>query len=432
MDWRTYSAVQEIKNWEVTSALYYYDADCCLDIRTYLNNILKDKGGYKYNYSTSSFIDNRSHCFFLFPLNNFLHPLITKRKSLKNDLKKSENSQKKGMQVLLKYCVNTLWGWIASVYFPINNVIISEQVTNNIRFYVYMISKVWNCFQNITDGGAYCLNEICYWKSKDKIKKPGLSVFTSFEKRKNHPSPSIVVKFFNDIDWDFVFENNFSLKSHYFENLDIQIKTHISEFWSFYQVPFEIDVEHKYERFSKKFAYIYKAHYAMLTFDFVTNQYTNKLFVIRGFRFSSEITYVNPIYTILNLILDSENGKNVFFEDQNNYIYQERSLLKINSWNNYLIQNKLSIQYLLKKQNENIPFPGDEFYSYKLFRLNNLYFPINSLKDFQKKNRRSLRIKNIILFENKEIKLRQELFEKYFKQGLSLDKIIQKMVEDKL
>jgi len=69
--------------------------------------------------------------------------------------------------------------WLmASVYFPINNVMVAEQIPSNIRLYVYMMSRTLNCFQTITDGGAYCLTEVCSFKKSANFRKPGLAVFS--------------------------------------------------------------------------------------------------------------------------------------------------------------------------------------------------------------------------------------------------------------
>jgi hypothetical protein len=176
--------MKEINELEVVSAIYFFDEDCCTDKRNYFNKIMQDTGKYKFNFSKSSFTDTRSHCFYLFPLKEYILPIIQKRKELKSDLKVAYDPEKKGMEVLLKYNINTLWGLIASVYFPINNVMVAEQVTSNIRLYVYMMSRVLNCFQTITDGGAYCLNEVCYFKEFQSFRKPGLYDFFIFQKMK--------------------------------------------------------------------------------------------------------------------------------------------------------------------------------------------------------------------------------------------------------
>lgn len=349
---------------------------------------------------------------------------------MKTDLKVAYDPEKKGMEVLLKYNVNTLWGLIASVYFPINNVLVAEQITSNIRLYVYMMSRTLNCFQTITDGGAYCLNEVCYLKKSPNFKKPGLAVLSSFQLRKNHRS--IEIKSFKNINWDSVFENNNSYKSEHFQNLDFEIKQHIVNFWAVYNISFEVDVEHKVERFSKKIAYMYKAHYMMLIFDEKTQSYSKKIAVIRGFRYNPQIVHLNPMYKLLETILDSEDGEDIFFKVENNSVYEERSLLKLGSWVRYLKHKQITFQNtddLLKKD---ILLPGDEIFSPKLFRFHNLHTPTNTYKEFQRKNRRSMRVKGSIFTDLREIKLRQPLFEKYFEKNMDLKTILNKMLEDKI
>lgn len=72
----------EIKNLEVKSAIYFFDSDFVLDFEEYLNCILADEGSYSYSQKLNSRMDTRTYKTFLFPLKEFIGPLVEKRGQL--------------------------------------------------------------------------------------------------------------------------------------------------------------------------------------------------------------------------------------------------------------------------------------------------------------------------------------------------------------
>jgi hypothetical protein len=172
-------------------------------------------------------------------------------------------------------------------------------------------------------------------------------------------------------------------------------------------------LEHKIERCFLKCSYIQKAHYAMLIYSPVTSQFNEELVVIRGLeKKRDKLKYVNPVYFILIQMLRNNSQKKDLVVLQNNGIYEHRVVVKLRSWRDSLQFTKTRAKSSLGKN----VMPGDFLIVYRLYRLNNLYFPINYYQQYKSRSRRSLRIntkQKTLIYKNISIKNRQSLFEKY-------------------
>lgn len=268
---------------------------------------------------------------------------------------------------------------MTSVYFSNNNVICSEIVTSNIRTMVWMMSKSLNSALSITDGGPYPLMSVNFLNPLSI--KPSFSPLSSLYTLRKHRS--ISQKPLANINWSELMNNNVNPEEGEFKNLDKYANNHIKNFWSQYNLVFSVEVEHKLSRTSLKLSYMNKAHYMMLTYNIKETSYSNKIFVIRGFHKDSEIEYQNPIYSLLEFILDNspQNDKN--FIIPNDLKYYEKSLLKISSWkNSFKIDNfyQYSSTYGVDKK------PGDVIIIERQYRLYNTHCFIYVYKEFQKRS----------------------------------------------
>lgn len=100
--------------------------------------------------------------------------------------------------------------------------------------------------------------------------------------------------------------------------------------------------------------------------------------------FDPEIRFQNPIFSILNFILQNNPTlQNKSFKILNNKVYYEKSLLKISSWkNSFKIDNfyQYSSTYGIDKK------PGDVIITERQYRLYNTHCFIYVYKEFQKRS----------------------------------------------
>lgn len=120
--------------------------------------------------------DNRSRYWLAVSIDNFLAPYADERKRLKS----ARGSFAKGspeyakldaQQDAMKLVGNTLYGVLASPYFPVGNVVVANVITAAARVAVWCTAVALGCVQTITDGGAYPLNRVRDWKNN----KPSLN-----------------------------------------------------------------------------------------------------------------------------------------------------------------------------------------------------------------------------------------------------------------
>ncbi len=404
-----------IYNLEVLSAIYYEDNNCTENLEDFLENALKDEGTYEF---INSIQDNRTHFSFLLPIKNFIGPLLTKRKELKS-LKKDLIAQ--AQQHTLKYIINSFWGIITSVFFPLNNVLVSEQVTSSIRSKVWLMSKAFNTVLSITDGGPYSLMNVNL--SLKGRHKPSISKFSNYNLYKEYFNRGPL----GNINWITLFQNNVSPYEGEFENLDRYANNHISSFWAFYNIEIDFKLEHKIERCFIKGAFFQKAHYAFIIYDFESKTYKDRIYVIRSFKKHSKIINTNPAYLILNHLLDNhplESKKNDLFKIPNNGNYEQFKILKVNSYLQSLdrpFKKDKNGQYH-SSFGSNI-FPGSTIIVNFQYRLHNLYFPIQYLKQYKRRIKRIGRGKEI--FSNNQIVfIKNEAFDKYLRTRGILKTII--------
>jgi hypothetical protein len=121
------------------------------------------------NLKQHSVTDNRVGPWLKYPLGTFISPLLEKRRSLKAEMKQhptgsTEWRRLNAAQLSVKKVVNTLYGTLASIYFPISSPCVANNVTDRCRIANQMMSVAASTVSSITDGGACQLNSVSFWR----------------------------------------------------------------------------------------------------------------------------------------------------------------------------------------------------------------------------------------------------------------------------
>lgn len=121
------------------------------------------------NLKQHSVTDNRVGPWLKYPLGTFISPLLEKRRSLKAEMKQHTTGGTKwrrlnAAQLSVKKVVNTLYGTLASIYFPISSPCVANNVTDRCRIANQMMSVAASTVSSITDGGACRLNWVSLWR----------------------------------------------------------------------------------------------------------------------------------------------------------------------------------------------------------------------------------------------------------------------------
>jgi hypothetical protein len=412
----TNQELNEIKNFKVVSAVYWQDSDRVDSIEELADEFLKDKGEYKFDHQQNTIVDSRTFKWYGVSLNEFITPLMEKRKAIK----KSKNPEDQALQESIKLVINTTWGLLTSPYFDINNVVCSEIVTSAIRTNVWLISKALNTHLSITDGGPYSLMHVSFLKTN--IRKPSLAVLSSYYKYKNHRS--IEIGPLANINWKEYFDNNVPPTEMPFLDLDKFAQEHVANFWANYKIEINVKLEHKLDNTFVKGSYFLRAHYLFKIYEKKTKSYTLYFSKIRGFRNEETIQFQNPMYKLLIHMIESKDKK---FIVENNGVYFQTRILRLKSWKKTLVsKNKKKVS----KLGDDIE-PGDSIEIVCYFRLNNTHCHIDFLKEYKKRMNRANRYKTIYDSQGGGIVIRQPLFEKFLSY-FNIDLVIERMNADNI
>lgn len=86
--------------------------------------------------------------------------LITDKLLIERKKAKILQGKKSPLDTLFKLIINTIYGVIVSPHFSIGNVVTGNNITGIARAFAYVMEKALNCFQTITDGGTFELNQV--------------------------------------------------------------------------------------------------------------------------------------------------------------------------------------------------------------------------------------------------------------------------------
>jgi len=96
-------------------------------------------------------------------------------------------NQYNGLQTLVKTFSNTIYGLIASSYYPIGNTVVANVITGSARLHIWQISKVIGGVQDITDRTFYDPKKVVHLKTNLKtFRKPGLNEYANINRTKNN------------------------------------------------------------------------------------------------------------------------------------------------------------------------------------------------------------------------------------------------------
>jgi len=81
---------------------------------------------------------------------------------------------------LLKLIINATYGVNCSEYFDLNNVVVASNITARARALAWMMAKALGCYQTITDGGLFDLNNVMWYDDKSK---PSLETLSNIHQK---------------------------------------------------------------------------------------------------------------------------------------------------------------------------------------------------------------------------------------------------------
>jgi hypothetical protein len=355
------STDNELKQWmglKVITACYYPKS---LEVGSddYVHSTALYYNPVKVSTCGKSVIDNRYRGWCRVSIGEFIKPLLDKRMAVKEMVK--TNPKLKGMDTTLKLFINTMYGVIASPYFPIGNSVIANNITAKARVGAWMMAKPLNLFQTITDGGTYNCDAVRYLNPKaSQFRKPGFNILYDCDKwcdkRKSRGYKSLDIKVdsldpWTNTEW-FNLHGNCNKVGNVLDNIVI---THINDFWSNYNLKLDFEIEHKGSNTATHLATYGKADYALKTIgDDVIK------FKIRGTRDlrdaaskgqlvrihnDNEDVYEPPIthpkYSILTALIDGDDRI-----DFSHLTYHTTKLQTINGW----LQSPNSQSFILPGQ----------------------------------------------------------------------------------
>ncbi len=180
---------EEYKQWmhlDVVAALWYPKSLRCNTPEEWYQKTLehKEKTGNSIEEvvqkdGSTKTVDNRSRYWLAVPLKDFLDPYANERSRLKKEMKdklkgSSEFMALDAQQNMMKLVGNTNYGALASPYFVTSNVVTANVITAAARVGVWLTAMALGSVQSITDGGAYDMNAVRYWRNN----KPSMNTLS--------------------------------------------------------------------------------------------------------------------------------------------------------------------------------------------------------------------------------------------------------------
>jgi len=410
---RKVSSNIELGQWlklEVVCAKGWMEKDRCIDEADFINKVLADKNisanGIQGKGDTNQAVEEkRPTHWYAVPLEEFIGKLVDTRGKLKKQGKEGDNNAASKQQIL-KLFINTLYGVFASPYFSIGNAILANNITARARLGAWMTSKALILRQTITDGGLYTPTGVAFYEGK----KPGFSILNDMILWKDWKLERYI-KPLGGIDWKQKLEEFKALPNKKIQTLvDDLASQHIENFWLPYGLSLKkfFNIEHKVEHTANVAAYLCKGHYAV---DLIkpleqNGKLKERLYRVRGsIRYdkstnTGDILIENPVFKVLDSILDNRDIPNI-----SSFEYDNWHLLSLSQWQEAQSSNGF--------ENYKLLMPGDEVVDKRIFRLNNNYFSVDTLKEYLSRYNRKKEVSrggtnSIILW-----------FEKYLEEGIS-------------
>jgi hypothetical protein len=340
---------------KLVTAVAYRKRDMVPDLDAWTAGVFEDDGAFTIHG------DTRSRLWTPVPLRDFIGRILAARK-------KCKQQKLSGLDAMLKLTINTMYGSVASRYFPISNTVVSNVVTAKARLWVWLIAKALGCHQTITDGGAYAFATV---RSYSEDRKPSLPVFAA--------------------PWDWHAPNRRRGYAPFvppadLKELDRLALDHVVKFWRPYGLAIPFTVEHK--SFIDSGAYISKGDYLIVPPD------GQRRYAVRG-KEKDKSKERHPTFELLDNIVKRTD------EFPADMAHTHTSIMKIGQYK--IVQESSGYQELKDLR------PGDDYRERRVARYNNTHFPLDILDDYVKRKGRKK------VNRGKPV----EWFEKYRHHGIS-------------
>ncbi len=191
--------LSELYNLEVVAACLYSAQDR-VERSEWADIVLASKGSFKTaKRGAGGTIDDRSTAWCEVPIENFLGKLLAARKAVKNIKKAAINGtieyqEADAKDSCLKLFINTLYGVFCSIYFPVGNAVVANNITARARVGTWMMNKALWTRQSITDGGIYSPLEVPLLVNdpeKKDHRNPGLHILADWKRWKDRKKQTV-------------------------------------------------------------------------------------------------------------------------------------------------------------------------------------------------------------------------------------------------
>jgi hypothetical protein len=344
---------------EVVTACAYRRRDRLPDVGTWVREVMADGGNPPPRVRAGTSADRRGRRWYGAPLEQFLGKLADTRKRYKAgardpDAPAEDRVRAGALDGLLKLMVNTLYGVLASRFFPVGNAVLANTITARARVGVWMVAKALGLRQVITDGGIYTPGSVCAFRGK----KPGLDTLSRMwdwhEPRRGRCHAPM-----GGLDWEGPWPA--------LAELDRLAAEHVASFWTPYGLSLPFRLEHK-TTFTAA-AYWSKGDYALATPEGVK-------YALRGKdRARRDARKRHPTFTLLDHILA---GEDTFPAD---LTYVRGGLLKIGK---YVVAQDSGGYEALKGLRPGDSIPEATY----LARYNNTHMPVETEAEYLKRRNR--------------------------------------------
>lgn len=406
---RKVSSNKELKEWmnlNVVCAKAWLIEDKCDSEEDFINKVLANssisKGRKRKVDLNQSVEDNRPAYWYEVHLEEFIGKLVDTRIEFKK-IGKEGDSKASAKQQVIKLFINTLYGVFASPFFSIGNAVIANNITARARVGAWLTAKALKLRQTITDGGLYTPTGVAFYKGK----KPSFTTLNNMSNWEDYSEKRKVLPL-GGIDWEVKFKEFKLLEEKeiqlYIDNLASQ---HIEEFWQPYSLSLErlFKIEHKVEHTATRAAYLCKGHYAL---KFLKLKEGISPYRVRGSKkYSQEELRNNCIFELLDAILEGRDIPDIV-----TFEYDYRHLLSLSDWQ--------QAQQTNGYENYKSLMPGDNVIDIRIFRLNNNYFPVDTLREYLSRQDR----KKVIRGES------AQWYERHLSEGIP--KTVLRMEKDNL
>ena len=241
----------QIKKLNVDTALWYSKHDLVTE-----DELITLMSGYNQTgleWEADGVTPKRPKQWFPLPIEDFIGKFIDTRKSFKKSAKDDNLSTDKkeyfnNLQNGVKLFVNTLYGCLASPFFPIGNTVTANNITSKARTGVWMMAKALGSVQSITDGGMFDASKVRYLEPG---KKPSLHILSDYERVNKHRSISVTplldVENWQETKKSIWNKEKVNVDGVEYVAIDYTVQKHVNVFWSNYDLELPFNVEVKYE-----------------------------------------------------------------------------------------------------------------------------------------------------------------------------------------